>query len=337
MRALGVSAAILVVNCIAATAAMGQAAPAGLPADCSAYATVPLPAEADKAPVSKTAPECASYRFYRGIGHPVNYAEARACAWQERVAQNAGQGDLIGGSLILADLYINGFGVERNVPLAIRFACESEEGMAMLAAAEIAKLNGSRPARGQFEFCDYATSTFTQNFCSGYASEIEDEPRIRYYNSLKSSMPAEQQVAFEKLLAAQDAYVEAHTAEVYRGGSIRNMRALGSEDILKNLFHTEVVHFEGKRWAKLSSDQVTTADALLQREYEKKLKQLRKHTKEEIEDGEITVDDLSGAEKSWELYRDAWVAFARLRYPAEVDVIRAEITLDRYRLVETIS
>lgn len=336
--------AILVGNCALATAAVGQTTSAELPTDCSAYASIPLPADAEKAPVPKAAPACASYRSYRGIGRPVNYAEARACAWQERLAQKADLGQnqeepiawFVGGSLILADIYFNGAGVKRNIPLAMRFACESEEGMAKLALHDIAKPNGSPRAHGPFEFCDYAASTITMSFCSSYASKIEDERRSRYYRSLKSSMTLEQQAAFEKLLAAQNAYIQAHASEVDQGGTIRVIRTIGSQGILKDLFHTEVVHFEHKKWPALSDNQIKMADALLRREYEKKLQQLRSHTKEDIDQGAVTAGHLSSVQQAWETCRDAWVAFARLRYPAAVAVIRAEITLDRYRLLRTI-
>jgi uncharacterized protein YecT (DUF1311 family) len=336
--------AILVASCSGAITAVGQTTSTELPADCSAYASIPLPAEAENASAPKTAPSCASYRSYRGIGRPVNYAEARACAWQERLAQKADLAQnqeeptawFVGGSLILADIYFNGAGVKRNIPLAVRFACESDEGMAKLALPDIVKLNGSPPAHAPFEFCDYAATTFTMNFCSDYSSEIGDDRRSRYYDSLKSSMTSEQKTAFEKLLAAQNAYVKAHAFEVDQGGTIRGMRTLGSMDILNNLFHTEVVQFERKEWPVLSDTQVTTADALLRRQYEKTLQQLRTHTKEEIDDGAVTSDHLSDVEKTWETYRDAWVSFARLRYPANASAIRAEITLDRYRLLKTI-
>ena len=132
----------------------------------------------------------------------------------------------------------------------MRFAFESEEGMAALALPDIAKLNGSVRARGLFEFCDYAASTFTMNFCSGYESEIQDDRRSRYYNSLKSSMTPEQQAAFAKLLAAQNAYIKAHASEVYQGGSICGIRTIGSQAILKELFHTEVVHFRAQEMAR---------------------------------------------------------------------------------------
>jgi uncharacterized protein YecT (DUF1311 family) len=315
------------------------------PTDCSVYASAPLPAEAEKAPIPKTSPACASYRSYRGIGRPVNYSEARACAWQERLAQQASLGQnqkeptawVVGGSIILADIYFNGAGVKRNIPLAMRFACESEEGMATLAMPDIAKLNGSPHTGGPFEFCDYAATTFTMNFCGGYESEIEDDSRTRYYTSLKSSMTPEQKAAFDKLLAAQTAYIYAHASEVDKGGTMRTIRTLGSEGILNNLFHTEVIHFERKKWPGVSDAQAATADALLHRQYEKTLQQLRTRPKEETYEGAVTSDQLSSVEVSWEIYRDAWVSFARLRYPTAVAAIRAEVTLDRYRLLKTIS
>src|SRR5262245_24542710 len=159
---------ILVGHCVLATAAAGQTTSADLAADCSAYASIALPAEAEKAPVPKKPPACASYRSYRGLGRPINYSEARACAWQERLAQKSDLGQnpeepsawVVGGSLILADMYYNGAGVKRDIRLAMRFACESEKGMATAALKDIAKLNGSPRARRPFEFCDYADSTF---------------------------------------------------------------------------------------------------------------------------------------------------------------------------------
>jgi hypothetical protein len=336
--------AILVGNCALVIATADQTTSSQLPMDCSAYASIPLPAEATSAVVPKASPDCASYRSYRGIGRPVDYAGARACAWQKRLAQKADLGQsqeqpaawIVGGSLILADIYFNGAGVQHNIPLAMHFACESEEGMATLALQDIVKSRGSPVAHGRFEFCDYAASTLTMNFCSGYKSEIEDDQRNRYYNSLKSSMTPEQQAAFEKLLAAQNTYIEAHASEVDQGGTIRGIRTIGSQSILKDLFHTELVHFERKKWPVLSDDQIQRTDALLRHEYEKKLQQLRTQTREAIDRGAVTAGQLSNVEETWETYRDAWVVFARLRYPAAVVAIRAEVTLARYRLLNTI-
>jgi len=165
---------------------------------------------------------------------------------------------------------------------------------------------------------------------------MDDDRRSRYYDSLKSSMTPQQRAAFEKLLAAQAAYVKAHASEIDQVGSIRVLRTIGSEGILKDLFHAELVHFERKEWPALSDSQIKLGDSLLRREYEKALHRLRALTKEEIDQGAVTVDHLSNAEEAWQVYRDAWIAFARLRYPDSVSLISAEITLDRCRLLKTI-
>lgn len=335
--------AIIVVVCAAQVFAAGQAGVNQIPADCSAYKTIPLPPEAN-IPVPKVFPACASYRSYRGIGRPVNFSQARACAWQERVAQQADLSQnpkeptawVVGGSLILADLYFNGAGVKRNIPLAMRFACEAEDQMAQLALPDVAKLNGLIPAKRPFEFCDYAATTFTMNFCAGYESEIVDDRRSRFYDSLQSSMSAKQKTAFENLLSAEDAYIKAHASEVDQGGTIRDIRTMGSQSILEDLFHTNLVHFERGKWPAMSAAQIALVDSVLAVEYKRKLQQLRGQTQEQLSEGAVSAEDLSKVERIWEKYRDAWVAFARLRYPTAVEQIRAKVTLDRYRLVKTI-
>ncbi len=237
---------------------------------------------------------------------------------------------------MLADIYFNGAGVERNLSLAMHFACESDEATAVLALEEIAKTDSSRRSKGPFEFCDYAATTLMMNFCLSYEEQGKDDRRSRYYHSLASAMTRDQKAAFEKLLAAQKAYNNAHVSEVDQGGTIRVMRTIGSQGILDDLFHAELVHFEHSRWPVLSSERITMADALLHREYEKKLQQLHTRPQQDTYDEAVTADHLSSVEESWKRYRDAWSAFAALRYPSKVALIRAFITLDRCRLVKTI-
>jgi hypothetical protein len=335
------TATVLVAIYVSATAVgVGQT----MPKACSAYASIPLPVDAESVPAPKASPTCASFRFYRGIGRPIDYSKARACAWQERGAQLANEGQnpqepiawFVGGSLILADIYFNGNGVKADVPLAMRFACESEEGMAELALPEIEKRSSTTTPHHQFEFCDYAASTFAINFCGAYTSQVEDEHRGRYYSLLKRSMTPAQQAAFERLLAAESTFVTTHASEVYQGGTIRGIRTMGSENILKDLFRAEIAHFEQKKWPSLTQAQIAGADDLLDQEYEKKLGQLKIQSKDEIDDGAVTAENLLKVEETWKSYRNAWVVFARLRYPAAAETIRAEVTLDRYRFVKTI-
>jgi hypothetical protein len=150
-------------------------------------------------------------------------------------------------------------------------------------------------------------------------------------------MSPEQKAAFRNLLAAEKAYVEGHASEVDQGGTIRTMRTIGSEEIIDDVFHTELVQFERKEWPKLSDDQIKTASVSLDREYAATLKRLRSRKPEDVYEGAVTAGGVASVEISWKAYRDAWVAFARVRYPSDVDAIEAKITLDRYRLLKTIS
>jgi methyl coenzyme M reductase gamma subunit len=89
-------------------------------------------------------------------------------------------------------------------------------------------------------------------------------------------------------------------------------------------------------WPALSNRQITAAEVLLHREYENALKRLRSQPEEEIEQGAVAPDDVSDVQGTWETYRNAWVEFARCRYPAAVPAIRAQVILDRYQLLKTI-
>ena len=111
---------------------------------------------------------------------------------------------------------------------------------------------------------------------------------------------------------------------------------MSSMNILEDLFRTDVVHNERKQFPALSPAQIASADGLLRREFENLHKSLAAQTKEDINIGAVSAENLSKVEKAWESYRDAWAAFARLRYPASADAIRAKVTRDRYRLLKTI-
>jgi len=96
----------------------------------------------------------------------------------------------------------------------------------------------------------------------------------------------------------------------------------------------DVVHFERKKWPSLTKTQIDGADGLLRRQYEVTMQKLKTQPREEG-DGAVSATQLAGVQAVWERYRDAWVAFARVRYPDAVDAIRAQIVLDRHRWLKT--
>ena len=77
-----------------------------------------IPTDADQAALKNWL----SADSYYGNGVKTDYTVARKCAFNERAS---GDESLFGGSRILMMIYANGYGVTKNLDLAIKFACES--------------------------------------------------------------------------------------------------------------------------------------------------------------------------------------------------------------------
>ncbi len=157
-------------------------------ASCNKYLKTPLPAEA--AVVSKPTqwPNCTSYTSYSGIGTTVDFQAARKCAWSERLATQADLkprstvASVFGGSAMLSQLYANGEGVEKNLPLALRFVCEAGGAPAEIDGRVVdleGKLLQGDTTRTKFNFCDDITSGFMMGLCAAYGSEIAEQKKNR--------------------------------------------------------------------------------------------------------------------------------------------------------------
>ena len=324
-----------------ATLGFGQATGRSLPQSCKDVATVKLPAEAEAVGAVKASPDCAAYKWYRGIGRERDLQAARQCAWTERAAQlaklpqNAAEPTawVVGGGLILADIYWNGDGVEKDRQLALRMACEGDAELGQFVLDELKKNPKLGDAAGGFEFCDYGTTTFTMSFCSSYANEIRQKQSAEFERKFAANLsPAEEQ-AFAKLQAARDAYIDAHKDEVELDGSFRAMRVMGSQQMLRDQFRADLLHFESTAGAAKSTKDF---DALLAKVLAEKSKALAAQSEAKLGEGAVAAEGLQGAEKAWESYRTAWLEFAQVHAPAKRDAVRQQITKERYLLVKSV-
>ena len=289
---------------------------------CEKWNSVPLPADASGIPEPKSFPRCDSYKLYSGIGGKVDFVAARKCAWSERLATEAGlrqtSGDpipwAIGGSIILTELYANGEGVQKNIPLALRLACEAngDEGKEL----EDLLKRMEQPNATKFSYCDHAYDTFTMNFCAAYTSEIEDDKRAQAISRLSSNWTQAQKSTFADAQKAFEEYVTTvGRRETYLGGTIRNIRVDGVEQELKQAFFDELLKFEHGDLPHGSSPDYQHADSDLNTVYRKVL-DAAKSPEYPSDDGEIQPGGIHDTERSWLHYRDAWIAFAQLRYPS---------------------
>ncbi|HUN83956.1 MAG TPA: lysozyme inhibitor LprI family protein [Terracidiphilus sp.] len=292
-------------------------------ARCEEYLQTPLPPEAAHVAAPKQWPECNSYKLYAGIGVKIDYAAARQCAWSERLAVQANLeprytvGSVFGGSAMLAVLYANGEGVPKDLKLAERFVCEAGGAPAEIRirlehVASLAQSNS--PSKSKFDFCDDITSGFMEGFCSAYHSEFEDQRRVGALKEITARFTPEQQLAFQSLLKSEEDYARAHAAgEIDLSGSARAMFQIDAEDTLRDDFIEALRSFEGGKLPPTGAAEFPNADAHLNSVYRQAMSDAESHKNNY---GAVQPAGIRDAERAWLRYRDAWVAFAKLRYPS---------------------
>jgi uncharacterized protein YecT (DUF1311 family) len=291
-------------------------------AKCEKYLKTPLPAEASLITAPKAWPDCDSYRLYSGIGAKVDYSAARHCAWTERLAIQAGMepeytvASVFGGSAMLSVLYANGEGVKRSLPLAIRFACEQGWAPAEFEGRvrHLESLQDKPAAPGnEFRFCDDMTSGAMEGFCAAYDKELTDQLRAGGLRTLSTNWP-QQQNALNALVQAEQAYSTAHgNGEINASGTLRVAEEIGTEQKLRDEFLAALRWFEKGDLPHGSAKEFVAADARLNELYRKLLASAEAH---QSEFGAVQPEGIRTAERAWLKYRDAWVAFAKLRYPS---------------------
>ena len=292
-------------------------------AKCEKYSQTPLPAEASAIAHPKVWPECNSYKLYSGIGVKVDFGEARKCACLERLATQAGleprfsTASVFGGSAMLTVLYANGEGVPRDLSLALRFACEAGGAPGEIGGRlhSLEGLRGTTRVQAKvFDFCDDITSGFMEGFCAARASEVRDQDRAHSVKNITSQFTVGQRAAFDAFRKLEEAYALAHArGEIDLSGTARAMYQIDSEDTLRDDFLATLRSFEVGKFPSGSVVLYHDADSRLNSAYRKAITDAEAHKSDY---GAVQPEGIRSAERAWLKYRDAWVAFARQRYPS---------------------
>jgi hypothetical protein len=220
---------------------------------------------------------------------------------------------IFGGSAMLTVLYANGEGVERSIPLALRFACEANFDGDF---DDIESLHlEAREKRPKFVLCNEAKTEFSIGFCARYQQQIDDQERKNAYRKISSQWPAAHRAAFEKLLVAEANYAKAHaTGETDLSGSGRAVWEINSEESIEDDFLSAIKTFEtGKAIPKSSSADAATSEANINRLLEGTLAMAEA---KKSGYGAIQPECIRKAEQAWLSYRTAWTEFSKLHYPS---------------------
>jgi uncharacterized protein YecT (DUF1311 family) len=218
---------------------------------------------------------------------------------------------------MLTVLYANGEGIEKNVPLALRFACEAGGAPAEI-TYRIAHLESVRDhlssEKARFTFCDDITSGFMEGFCAAWDSETADQKRVNARDALVANWPESQRNAFSIADAAEEAYAKAHAGgEIDLSGTARGMFEIDAQQSLRDDFLAAVESFEKGNLPNGAAAAATDADARLNAAYRKAMEEAASHQQDY--GGAVKPEGIRDAERAWLKYRDAWIAFAKARYP----------------------
>lgn len=256
---------------------------------------------------------CDSEAEYFGIDRPVNDVKARHCAYAE--IKNA-EGNVFGGESILMMIYANGRGTKRNIPLAMKFACQMESADAEL-EGRIAHLEdlakGRAKSKGNLHVCDDVTSGFMGGHCAGHFDRIESVKRKSRLSAILARWSPAENKAFEKLKKAAEDFAEKRSdLEVDKSGSNRGEVSIAEDRLQQVDFIESLEKLEKNQAPRYTEQQLQTEDAQLNRLYRK----LRSEKPEESSGGYISFRGIQTTQKAWLRYRDAWVEFAKLKYPS---------------------
>jgi uncharacterized protein YecT (DUF1311 family) len=274
---------------------------------------------------------CSSEALYYGIGIKADPVKARQCAFLELSEKR--DDSPFSGKTMLMTIYANGVGAGRDLDVATHLAC-GIEGAPMEShgrVSHLAELKAKGWTGRDFGYCADITSGLAGGYCASHQADIAGAKREAELAALMRTWTAGERQAFDVLRTAHTAFADAHSGgEIDLSGTLRGAMAVEAEEMLKNELLAMIRALETGKAPSASAGQLKAADAALNAGYRKYL------SSEEVGGdypGAITREGIRDAQRAWLRYRDAFVAFAVVKYPkVSRESILAWVTANRTRM-----
>ena len=252
--------------------------------------------------------DCRSEPLYYGEGRPVDYVDARWCAFLEA---DRGGGDTFAGSTILMQIYANGFGVPRNVDLATAYACQIQ-GAPAESEGRVLHLQTLKSKVEQFDYCNDVTSGWAGSECTARASTLAAFTRDAKIAALVAQLPQSARGQYDRLRQALEGFIEVHGAgEVDQAGSGRAGFVIEEQDAVRDQFARDLERLLTGKWLVASGTAARDADAHLNASYRKTMAWAGSNDNMST----IHPDAIRKAQRAWLIYRDAFIRFAAVAFP----------------------
>ena len=274
---------------------------------------------------------CDSEKLYYGIGMKADPVRARQCAFLE---MQKGDELVFGGRTMLMTVYANGVGAKRDLDVATHLACGLEGAPAEVdgRVTHLAELKGKNWAGHDFDFCDDITSGLAMGYCADHAASVAAPVRDAKLAQLSSGWSASEKQAFAALQRAQKTFVDAHgSGEVDLSGTARAAMQIEEEERTRDEFVDMLQRLASGRAPSFSHAQFVAADARLNSAYRKALAEAG--PPEAV--GPVQKEGIRDAQRAWLRYRDAFLAFAAVKFPqVSRDSLAAWLTQKRTKMLE---
>jgi hypothetical protein len=290
---------------------------------CASVKEVELPAsDRPTAAEEKSLAKCSSVDAYFGLGKPADPVKARKCAYAEI---DRGEKDLVRGKGILTMVYANGKGVPRNFDVALKFACTIGDapGDAAGRVHELDRIRKSNPATGAFSICDHSSGRTLYEECAILSDRFDRIERDQKLADLSAKWKPNQQKAFHAFLEEAGRF---YKVQANNGVNLEGTFEVQEEAFLWNNLLSDLQKFEAGELPTFSAGELQKAQADENAAFQ------RTQTGETSRWGTVTRESLRKSEEEWRRYGEAWIAFARQKYP-DVPAQTWKAWLDQDRMV----
>lgn len=277
-------------------------------------AVTPPAADAPDPAVSAEFSDCSSEALYYGIGRPADPKAARLCAFVEKQTADPQVEDFgFTGDRTLMEVYANGLGAARDLDVATALACRTASAPAEVDARvhHLARLKAEHWTGTTFSLCDDVTSGLMMGVCADHDQLVARAARAKVLAVVTGGWSKDDRAAFAALDRAKAAFVDARGEnEVDQTGSGRVAFVVAAEDEGERAFLTLLEEVAAGKLPPATDAETKAADDALAARYRElvgKAPSFRGTT--------LTLAGVASAERAWLRYRDAWMAFARRKYP----------------------
>ncbi|MBK8804210.1 MAG: DUF1311 domain-containing protein [Fibrobacteres bacterium] len=319
--------------CLCALASMAWSAKPSVEERCARHAQRAIPprelASMDSLPKSDT---CSSYAYYFGFGCVQDFGMAKAKAYVEREGK---VDDPFRGASLLSMIYANGHGAPRDLALAAKFSCEpnSAEAESEGRLDHLESLAEDDSPSGNFSICDDLTSGYMLSICANHWNRLHEiQLRETLAEIIRGWNKAERD-SFERFREGFHEYNGHHAGnEVDMSGTARSAMYIEELERGEDSLVACLLRFEKDIFPKASPGQFRRSDSLLNRVY----KRIQRDTASPM--GTVQREGIRRTQRKWLLYRDAWVRFARVKYPTFDEIsIKDWLTRDRIKELEDLA